>query len=173
MYQVGDTVLYGTDGVCVIADISSKDFGGEKREYYVLKPVHQDGSTFYLPTCSPAAKDKLRKVLSADQIYELIRIMPDEGLIWIEDENERKLKYKEIIQSGDRLELIKLIKTLYFHREDLKEAGKKFHICDERFMKEAEKLLYDEFAHVLNIRPEQVLPFIMEQIDLEENKREN
>ncbi len=171
MYQVGDTVLYGAEGVCVIDDISSRDFGGEKREYYVLKPVHQSGSTFYLPTCSPAVKDKLKKILSSEQIYELIRAMPEEGSIWIEDENERKQKYKEIIQSGDRLELIRMIRTLYFHREELKEAGRKFHLCDEHFMKEAEKLLYDEFAHVLNIPPEQVLPFIVEQVELKRKGR--
>ena len=39
-------------------------------------------------------------------------------------------------------------------------------------MKDAEKLLYDEFAHVLSISPEQVLPFIMEQVELEEKRRE-
>ena len=172
MYQVGDTVLYGAEGVCVVEDITTKDFGGEAREYYVLKPVHQDGATFYLPTCSPAAREKLRKVLSAGQIYELIRTMPDETPVWIDDENERKLKCKEIIQSGDRLKLIRLIKALYLHREELKGEGKKFHISDERFMKDAEKLLYDEFAHVLSISPEQVLPFIIEQVELEEKRRE-
>jgi len=83
-------------------------------------------------------KDKLRKILSSEQIYELIRAMPEEGSIWIEDENERKQKYKEIIQSGDRLELIRMIRTLYFHREELKEAGRKFHLCDEHFVEQVE-----------------------------------
>ena len=31
-------------------------------------------------------------------------------------------------------------------------------------MKTAEKLIYDEFAFVLNIKPDDVLPYIMEQI---------
>ena len=35
-------------------------------------------------------------------------------------------------------------------------------------MKEAEKMLYEEFAYVLNIRQDQVLPFILEQIQIEE-----
>ena len=173
MYQVGDTVLYGAEGVCLIDGIADKDFGGEKRAYYVLKPVHQDGATYYLPVGSQAANLKMRRVLSAPEIYELIRIMPDESEIWIEDENQRKLKYKEIIQSGDRLEIIKLIKTLYLHREELKEEGKKFHLCDERLMKDAAKLLYDEFAHVLNILPEEVQPFILEQVELDERPQED
>lgn len=170
MYQVGDTVLYGTEGVCTVVDITSKKFGGEFREYYVLKPVYQDGAIFYLPTCGQAAKDKLRKVLSSEQIYELIRTVPNEIPVWIEDENERKLKCKEVIQSGDRRGLMRMIKALYLHREKLKDEGKKFHISDERYMKEGEKLLYDEFAHVLQIDPDQVLPFIMEQVELKEKR---
>ena len=172
MYQVGDTVLYGAEGVCVIDEITSMDFGGEKKEYYVLKPVNQDGATFYLPTGSAAADEKLRRVLSLEEIYDLIRAMPDESVTWIEDEALRKQTYKEIIQSGNRMRLIRAIKALHFHQEALKETGKKFHLCDERFMKEAEKLLYDEFAHVLKIEPDQVLPFILEQVELEEKRRE-
>jgi hypothetical protein len=34
-------------------------------------------------------------------------------------------------------------------------------------MRDAEDLLYAEFAHVLDIKKEQVLPFIMEQILVE------
>jgi len=171
MFQVGDTVLYGTEGVCVIEEITVRKFAEEEREYFVLKPVHQQGATFYLPTQVPNLESKLKRVLSADEISELIRAVPKEELIWIEDENERRTQYKQILQSGDRLRLITLIKTLYLHRESLKETGRKFHVCDERFMKEAEKLLYDEFSHALHIRPEQVLPFLIEQI--ESNEKEN
>ncbi len=42
------------------------------------------------------------------------------------------------------------------------------HIADERFLNEAEKLLYEEFAHVLQIERNQVLPFILKQIQPEE-----
>ena len=42
------------------------------------------------------------------------------------------------------------------------------HVADERFLNEAEKLLHEEFAHVLHIKREQVLSFIFEQIKIEE-----
>ena len=35
-------------------------------------------------------------------------------------------------------------------------------------IKEAERLLYEEFAYVLNIRQDQVVPFIFQQIQVEE-----
>lgn len=40
-------------------------------------------------------------------------------------------------------------------------------MSDEHFFKEAERILYEEFALVLKIRPEQVLPFILEQIGID------
>ena len=46
--------------------------------------------------------------------------------------------------------------------------GRRLHITDERFMKEAEKMLYEEFAYVLNIRKDQVLPFILNQVQVAE-----
>lgn len=48
------------------------------------------------------------------------------------------------------------------------QLKKRLHISDESFLKDAEKLLYEEFAHVLNITKDQVLPFIMRQIEIEE-----
>ena len=42
------------------------------------------------------------------------------------------------------------------------------HVVDERFFKEAEKILYEEFAFVLNIKIEEVLPFIKDRLGIED-----
>lgn len=109
----------------------------------------------------------MRKVLSPEEIYHIVKEMPDENLIWIEDENCGLKEYKEILLKGEHREIIKLIKTLYLHKQEQLKIGKNLHKVDERFLKDAEKLLYDEFAYVLKIKPEQVLPFIQEQIHVE------
>ena len=54
---------------------------------------------------------------------------------------------------------------MYFKQQELTAAGKKLHAADERIMKEAEKLLYDEFSVVFDIRPEEVLPLIMKRLE--------
>ncbi len=56
---------------------------------------------------------------------------------------------------------------LYLQQQSQTGRGKKLYKVDEKFMKEAEKMLYEEFAHVLDIRPEQVVPFITQQIKVE------
>lgn len=165
MYGVNDTILYGAYGVCKITAIQEKDMDGSNREYYVLKPIYDDASTIFLPVDNEKAAEKMRRVLSADEIHLLIQTMPDENTIWIENENKRKEEYKNILMNNDRSALIRLIKTLYIRRREQMEKGKKLHVLDERFMNQAEKLLYEEFAHVLDLKREQVIPFICEQVD--------
>ncbi len=64
-----------------------------------------------------------------------------------------------------------MIKALHFHQQEQQKKGRRLHISDERFMKEAEKMLYEEFAYVLNIRKEEVLPFILQQVQVAEKMR--
>ena len=167
-FEIGNTVTYSIHGVCVIEDIEKKDFMGSPAEYYVLKPVGDARSTVYVPCENGILTEKIKKVLSVSEIHELIKMMPNENDIWIDNPHERKKKYAEILSSGDRRALISLIKTLYERREKQKETGKKLHISDESFLRDAEKLLYEEFAHVLNIKKDQVLPFICSQIEVQE-----
>lgn len=166
MYKENDMILYGSQGVCQIVGITTREFGGKMIDYYILKPVYSEGSTVFVPVDNEELTCKMKKILSLDEIKALIHTMPEMELIWIENDNQRKEKYKEIIKNGKRDELISLIKTLHQHRESLVENGKKFHATDEKFLKDAEKILYDEFKYVLNIEEDEVVPFIIEQIEM-------
>ena len=63
------------------------------------------------------------------------------------------------------MELIQMIKALYFHKQKREADGKNLYLSDERFFKEAERILYDEFQYVLNIKREELLPFIFQKIE--------
>ena len=167
MYKVNDTVLYNTHGVCKIVEISEQDFGGNHTKCYALKPVYHDKSMVYIPVNSKNALLKMHHVLSADEIYSLVKAMPDEKTVWIEDKDQRKENYEEILSGDNREELIKLVKTLHLYHQSLMLEGRKMHTVDRYFMKEAEKKLHEEFAYVLNIKPDEVIPFILEQINVE------
>ena len=78
--------------------------------------------------------------------------------------------YGEILRGGDRKALAGLIRTLYLHRERQKTAGKKFHTGDEQLLDRAQKLLHEECAYVLNLRPEDVPPFIAKRIEVSEKQ---
>lgn len=170
MFQVNDTILYGTQGVCRISEICDKDFGAGKAAYYVLHPVYQSNSTIFVPVDNEKLTERMRRIMSLDEIKELIKAIPDEETYWIDDDAERRRRYQEMISSGDRRLLVQLIKTLYLEQERRKKDGKKLHQSDEQLLGRAETLLYNELALVLDIKPEQVVPFLNEQIELEEIK---
>lgn len=165
MYTIGDVVIYKNDGVCKIADIIIKSFKDKNIEYYVLQPVHNSNAEIFVPKNNPDLINKMRNLLTKDEVMQIIEALPNEEEICISDEAERKEKFKEILTSGNRTELVRLVKTLYNHKQNQKQYGKKLHIADERILKDAEKILHDEFAYVLGISTEAVPSFIAENIN--------
>lgn len=160
MYNKDDIVVYGSQGVCTISNITER----EGVKYYVLTPFSTTGATILVPTDNKVLKDKMHPVLSKQEIYKLIETMPKTNSDWIESEGERKDLYKKILSSGNRAELIKQIKLIYSHINELKTKKKKLHNCDEQFFNIAEKILYEEFSYVLHIDKDEVLPFITEHL---------
>lgn len=165
MYQIDDVVVYGLHGVCRITEIEEKEFAGESHLYYTMHPIFDNRSIFFVPVDNEKSKKKVRTLLSSDEIKELIHTMPQQEDIKVSDEKHRKEVYKTIIESGDRCEIMRLVKTLYERREAQQKAGKKQHLVDERFMKEAETVLYDEFAYVLNIERDAVISYIQKELE--------
>lgn len=164
MLKVGETILYAGNGVCTVEEVSDMNFGSGDVKYYVLKPVSAENNTFYIPVNNEKMVSKIRKVLSVEEVNEIIESMPDNEVKWIEKDPERKMEYKKIIGSGDCKSLVKMIKAIHLHQLELKEQGKKLHLSDEHMLKNAEALLYDEFALVLKIKREEVLSFITKTI---------
>ena len=93
----------------------------------------------------------MRRLLTKAEIHKLIDSMPEENAVWVENENERRELYKSILAKGDHLELIKMIKAIYAHKNEREAEGKRLHMSDERFFKDAEQILYNEFQYVLDI----------------------
>lgn len=165
MYNINDMVVYLPCGVCRIDDITEKDFSGDPVKYYVLRPEGDSKSTFYVPVNSETLTAQMHKVITEEEINDLIRTMPDAADIWIEDEHQRKERYTQLLHEGNRSEIIKLIKTIYIHQQELREHKKKLRSADEHFLKDAENMLHEEFAYVLGIPKNQVLDYIKQHIN--------
>ncbi|NLW89444.1 MAG: CarD family transcriptional regulator [Clostridiaceae bacterium] len=163
MYQIGDHVVYHSVGVCRIIDICRKDFGdASESEYFVLETVYGNTMTVYIPTDN--YESVLRPLMTKEELLELVWTLPDTNDEWIADNATRKEMFHHAILSKDQSELIRMIKLLYTRKQDLENEGKRLAFSDSEAMKEAEKLLTNEFAFVLGIEPDQVVPFIIEQL---------
>lgn len=164
MYKANDTVLHSSYGICKISEISRKVINGDSIECYMVKPVFDNHCSFLIATNNQKATQKMQRVLSRKEVDDLIQSMSTESTIWIENAPLRKKRYEEILDGGDRLELVRLIKTLYLRQQDQKEKGKKLHATDERHLQMAEKMLHDEISHVLHIQRDHVLAYLLDRI---------
>lgn len=164
MYNINERIHYGGSGVCVIQEITTMRFGRTRERYYVLKPVYQNASVIYVPVDNAQLVAKMRPVLSRAEVDALIDSMPEIPTAWEEDPQARKLTFDNLLHSNECRSLIVIIKTLNAHKERRQADGKTLHVSDETILREAQRLLYDEFAGALNIQPTQVHDYIMDKL---------
>ena len=151
MFHINDVVVYGAQGVCEIVAIEEQKIDGAIKKFFVLKPKDDRVATFYVPTWNEKALAKMRKVMTKNEVNALIDSMPSKKPNWILNENERKEAYKKILASGDQAAIISMVQALYLHKQERETEGKRLHISDEYFLKDAEQLLYNEWQYVLNV----------------------
>ena len=146
MYQVNDSVVYGTHGVCEVTAVGrlSMSVADRKKKYYTLRPVYQKDSLVYVPV--DHIKLPMRLVLGKEEAEKLVEEIPSLETIWIVNEKERESQYKEAVRSGDCGELVRIIKPIYLHEKERMDKGKKVAAVDERYFHQAEELLYGELA---------------------------
>lgn len=160
MYQVGDKLVYGVHGVCSVVDLEERVVDRKRQVYLVLEPVGQGGARYLVPTHNAVAMAKLRRMLSRGELEKLLDSEAVHTDGWIKDENQRKQCYRELITSGDRERLMQMVCTLYRHKAAQAAAGRKCHLCDDNFLRDAEKLLISELSIVLEMEPEQAKQYV-------------
>ena len=152
MFNVDDYIMYGKTGVCKVVDITNEKFiNGEERKYYVLSPIHNNNNTIIkIPLDN--TKVPMRKIISKEDVTSLINDMSNMEELWIDDEKKRSNEFKTMLKSGKCEDLIKLISN--------KRHSKKLNKADKEIIKEAERLVNEEFAIILNISPKEVNSYI-------------
>ena len=166
MYTVGDTVVYGGSGVCEIDDIRDISFYHERpKKYYVLKPMFvKQSSTVYVPFDNEKLTAKIQPVISKDEAIELIDGIGSEESEWIDDRNQRKDHFNDLLSNGTRKQIINLISMITKHRDTLAGEGKVLNMQDEKILAEAERRMNAEFVVALDMRPDEVVEYISDRM---------
>lgn len=164
MYEAGSWVVYGAHGVCRVIGKEKQLVNRKRTEYLVLEPMGQSESRFYLPIENETAMSRLSAVLSAQELRALMASEEIRHDCWIQEENLRKQHYRDLINGGDRVSLMQMVSSLYRYKAAQSAAGRKFHQCDENFLRDAEKLLSSEISLVLEMTPEQAKSYLREQL---------
>lgn len=165
MYEKGDYVVCGQHGICRVQDITNPDFsdmGGDKL-YYVLEPLCSKGSKIYSPVDSK--KVLMRRVMSKEEVENLIDGIPQIEALWIGSEKMREEQYKAAMLTCEPVEWVRIIKTLYRRARDRVSQGKKITATDERYLKLAEDGLYSELCFVLGRGKDEMTAYIRSRVE--------
>lgn len=163
MFQKGEYVVYGSNGVCRIEEIKTLDFKGIPKdlEYYVLTPVYK-GGTIYVPV--EKGREGMRYVITQEEAGELIAGLSDIEPIAIKDEKMLEEMYRKCLYGYDARQWIRLIKYIYSRRQQRKADGKKLTATDDKYMHLAEDALYSELGLALGIPQNEVPEYIAKTI---------
>ena len=166
-FDIGEYVSYGINGMCNIEDIRPMQLSQsvEKMMYYILRPESNPKSTIFVPVNNQKLVSKMRELMTKDEINAMLVRMKDRTLEWEKDVRFRTESFHEILNNGVNQDLILMIRCLHRKRQELVQLGKKLPARDSNTLKTAERLVEEEFAHVLHIKCEEVSDYIREVLD--------
>lgn len=166
MYQNGDLVVYGSTGVCRVTDVVKPYAHGPEHDkpFYQLDPLYQEG-VIYTPV--NGGKIQMRPVMSAEEAQGLIDLIPS---VQAEPCRERTLqllaqKYQSTLQSGSSLSLLKLTMSVRAKKAQAESRNRRLGAVDEKYGRQAERLLFGELAVALDIPMEDVKTYISDHVE--------
>lgn len=164
MFKVGEYVVHGRNGVCLVDDITHMDISGVDKNqlYYTLVPMKSMDSKIFYPVDSNRVL--MRAVVSKEEAEQIVSEIENIEPMWIDNDRQREAKYKEVIDTCDCRNLICIIKTLYERTKEREAQGKKMTYVDEKYFREARETLYQEFAIALGIDKLEVEAYIKEKM---------
>lgn len=173
MYTAGTLILYGRTGVCRVESVTEKAVPGGtgSRAYYLLRPLYQNGTI-------AAPVEKLedgtifsRPLMSREQAQALIESLPTLPAEPYHNQNLNQLRdhYRQQLQSLAGPDLAQLVRSIYAKKQEAIVRNRKLSVVDQRFMDEAESLLYGELASALGIGRDEVQGYIARTLEQTEN----
>ena len=140
-YKVGDRVVHSREGLSTIKDITS--ISGN--EYFVVVSDKGDRENIYV--LKNRTENIIRPIMTLDEANELIAYMKAVEAEFISNTKQRRDQYRKRLLSGVVKDLAYLTKQLYFFNY-YNSHGQRIKLgpTDLQMLKDAEAVLFDEFA---------------------------
>lgn len=160
MFQIGELVVYGGEGVCRVESIGVPAIAGmdKQRQYYTLQPLYRSGQVL-----TPVdTKVLMRPIMTAEAARAFIAALPGlppqappEGGMRVAKEH-----YHAVCATYDCAAMAAMIKHTARRRQWALRHGKKISQLDERFTRRAEDQLYGELAAALSLARDDMETYI-------------
>ena len=159
MYDIGEKIIYGENGVCTVSKVAPLDAsGGSDKLFYHLEPLIGSG-VYFTPVDSGAY---MRRVMSREEAEALIDSIPSIEPAVCRDNrfNHVDAFYKELFRQHSCEALVAIVKGL---RERMNEKKTKSSRA-ESTMRRARDMLHGELSIALGMDISEVEPYILERI---------
>lgn len=171
-FEVGQFVVYGTNGICIVDSIEPMSFavGMPKELYYVLGQKKNRATQFFVPLKNEKLTSKMRPLMQKEDIEDILMGLADEDVSWNDDRRARAEYFKSILSDGVSSRLLSMITCIYEQKRKLARVSKKLPVTDATILRQAEKLVEEEFGHVLELDPEEVPKYIRKRLHIPEEE---
>lgn len=160
MFQVGEYIVYGINGICRVEEIGPSPYDHEDpRTFYLLIPLNNPmSSTIHTPVDNDHVP--MRRLMTKEEIKKLMAAIPSIETLTVPVEKQRREIYRTVIGELKPEGYVKVIKTVRRRREELTAARKHFPVTDLEYGRLAKHLLCSECACVLGLSEEEADNYI-------------
>jgi len=148
-FEIGDSVVYPHHGAGKVLRKEMKEVLGERREYLMIKILHND-MTVMVPTQN-AAIAGLRRVIDDETVKKVLAMLQDECSEMPKNWNRRFKHNRDKIKTVDIYELAEVVRNLA-----VREAQKGLSTGEKQMFTRAKKILASELMYALEMDEQQV-----------------
>ena len=151
MYQPGDYVIYGDNGLCLVEQVGVPSFNADqKTEYYFLR-ASDDGSRIYVPVDT---RMPLRAPMTAQEAREFLAQLPNMPANPPERRDRKSViaHYQEMLRPHTAQALAQVVKSIRWHH---RATPGRMSGAEETLLKRARQQLCGELAGALEITAEE------------------
>lgn len=156
MFSKGDKVIYPHHGAAVIEDLTTRDFLGEKKKYFVLRLTHGD-LTLMVPVDN-TEEVGLREVVSKREVKKVFDVLKKSETRMPTNWSRRYKTNIEKIRSGDIYQVAEVVRNL-----SIREADKGLSAGEKRMLSKARQILISELVFAVD-QPEEKAEAMLDKI---------
>ena len=155
MFEINDKVVHSREGLSTIVN---KVTMGD-REYFVVHADKGSGENIYVLITNTA--NIIRPIMSKEEAIGVLDYIKTVKAEFISNTKQRRDQYKKRLLSGSVQDLAYLATQLYFFNYyNANGQLVKLGPTDVQMLKDAEKILFDEFALSFNIPRDDVREYV-------------
>lgn len=138
MFKIGDHAVCPGHGVGQICDIEERDFGGQKKYFYIIKII-ANGMTVMVPTDSETGVRGLVDDGEIDAVYELLgdHDVKVDNSTW----NRRYRDYMTKLKTGSIIEIADVLRALF-----LLKQKKSLSFGEKKMLEQCRDLISQEIS---------------------------